>query len=185
MTPTPVVAAAALPVRAAGGVLAAVGALALVGGGLAVGGIASGGEGPSVAREAPPGGAWAAAASFGPVSVQRVERFIGVAHGGGHGDPGARSDRVRVSLTLTNRGPATVPFSPGQFRLRLDRLGTTVTATRPNGPPGSIAAGQTLRQRLTFVVPAPRTSFTLVFDDLGRATPLPIGLGAFPVRRKD
>jgi hypothetical protein len=169
--------------RAAVGVLALVGALALVGSGLALGVIASGGERPSVAREAPPGGAWDAAGSFGPVSVQRVERFVGVPHPG-HGHSTAGSDRLRVSLTVTNRGRATVPLSPGQFRLGLDRVGTTVPATRPNPPPRSVAAGQTLRQRLTFVVPAASTSFTLVFNDLGRATPLPIGLGAFPVGRK-
>jgi hypothetical protein len=146
--------------------------------------IIAGRERPNVTREAPASGAWNAAASFGPVSVQRVERFAGAPHGG-HGDPHARSDRIRVSLTLTNRGRATVPFSPGQFRLRLDRVGTTVTATRPDPPPGSIAAGQTLRERLTFAVPVSRTSFTVVFDDLGRATPLPIGLGALPIPRKD
>jgi hypothetical protein len=161
-------------------VLATVGALALAGAGLALAALAAR-ERPSVTRDAPASGAWDAVASFGPVSVQRVERFVGAPHVG-HGDPNARADRIRVSLTVTNRGRVKVAFSPGQFRLRLDRAGTTVTATRPNPPPGSIAAGQTLRQRLTFVVPAPRTSFTIVFDDLGRATPLPIGLGAFPVR---
>jgi hypothetical protein len=169
--------------RAAIGALTAVGALAVVGVGLALGVLASGGERPSVVREAPPGGAWKAAASFGPVSVERVERFVGVAHDG-HGHAGARSDRIRVSLTLANRGRTALPFSPGQFRLRLDRAGTTLTATRPNPPPGAIGAGQTLRQRLTFVVSVPSTSFTLVFNDLARATPLPIGLGAFDVPRK-
>jgi hypothetical protein len=161
-------------------VFAAVGALALVGAGLALVALAAGRERPSVTRDAPASGAWDAAASFGPVSVQRVERFVGAPHGG-HGDPNARSDRIRVSLTLRNRERPTVPFSPGQFRLRIDRVGTTVPATRPNPPPGSIAAGQTLRQQLTFVVPVPGTSLTLVFNDLGRATPLAIGLGAFPV----
>jgi hypothetical protein len=165
-------------------VLATVGALALVGAGLTLAVLAAGRGRPSVTRDAPSSGAWDAAASFGPVSVQRVERFAGAPHAG-HGDPNARSDRIRVSLTLTNRGRASVPFSPGQFRLRLDRVRTTVTATRPNPPPGSIAAGQSLRQRLTFVVSIPRTSFTLVFDDLGRATPLAIGLGEFPVPSKD
>jgi hypothetical protein len=162
-------------------VLATVGALALAGAGLALAALAAGRERPSVTRDAPASGSWDAEASFGPVSVQRVERFVGAPHIA-HGDPNAREDQIRVSLTVTNRGRAKVPFSPGQFRLRLNRAGTTVTATRPNPPPGSIAAGQTLRQRLTFVVPVPRTSFTLVFDDLGRATPLRIGLGAFPVR---
>jgi hypothetical protein len=170
--------------RLAAGVLAVVATMALAGVWLGLGVIASGGDPASVARDAPPGGAWDAATSFGPVSVRRVERFVGVPHLG-HGASTVRSDRIRVSLTLTNRGQAAVPFSPGQFRLRLDALGTTVPATRPDPPPSAIAGGQTLHQRLSFVVPLPPTSFTLSFDDLGRATPLRIRLGAFPLPRKN
>jgi hypothetical protein len=183
MPPTATTPGAELPVRAAAGVLAVVGGLALVGVWLALGAIRSGGEQPIVAREAPLGGAWDAAASFGPLSVQRVERFAG-APNSGHGHSSVGSDRIRVSLTVKNRTRAAVPFSPGQFRLRLDRLGRTLSATRPNPPPGLIGGRQTLRQRLTFLVPFPRTSFSLVFDDLGRAKPVVIALGAFKAARK-
>jgi hypothetical protein len=173
------------PVRAAGAVIGAVCALAAGGGVLAVAVLAGGGERPAAVREAPASGAWAARASFGPVSVQRLERFSGPPHGGGHLGSPTGSDRIRVSLKLSNRGRAAMPFSPGQLRLRLDGTGTTVPPTRPNPPPGSIAAGQTLEQRLTYVVPAPQRSFALRFDDLGRRKPLAIELGSLNHPRKD
>ena len=171
--------------RTAAAAIAAVGALAIAGGVLAVGGLAFGGERPDVARGAPAAGGWEAPASFGPVSVQRIERFAGLRHGAGHAGANARSDRIRVSLTVTNHRQKAVPFSPGQLRLRLEGAGTTVPATNPNPPPGFIAAGQSLRQRLTFVVPAPRARFSLVFDDVNRATPLAIALGSLPYPIKE
>jgi hypothetical protein len=178
MTPTATIGVAGAPIRAATAVVAAVGALAVGGGGLVVAGLGSG-ERPSVVREAPASAAWDATTSVGPMSVQRVERFAGPPHGGGHGAT-ERSDRIRVSLTLTSTRKRRVPFSPGQFRLRLDGSGVTVAATRPNPPPASIAAGETLRPQLTFVVPAASASFALVFDDVGRPRPLPIVLGSLP-----
>jgi hypothetical protein len=172
------------PIRAARAVVAMTGALALGGAALAVVGMLTGGERPDVVREAPRAAAWDASTSIGPMSVQRVERFAGPPHGAGHAGADGRSDRIKVSVTLTNDRHRRRPFSPGQFRLRLNDAGTTVTATRPNPPPGSIAAGQTLRQRLTFVVPAPRSAFTLVFDDIGRAAPVRVELGSLPGRRE-
>ena len=185
MTSIATTAVAGAPIRAATAVMATVGALAVGGGALAVAGPGFGGERPSVVREAPAAGAWDASTSVGPMSVQRVARFAGPPHGGGHAGADEGSDRIRVSFTLANDRGRTVPFSPGQFRLRIDGTGTTVTATQPNPPPGFIEAGQSLRHRLTFAVPATRASFTLVFDDLGRATPLPIELGSLPGGRKE
>ncbi len=175
------------PVRVAVAVLAACGLLAVAGGALSLTVLVSGEHGPRpiATREAPAGGAWAPASSFGQIAVERVERIAGRPHGPGHADPEARSDQIRVSVTLTNRLRRRIAYSPGQFRLRLPDAGTTISATNPNPPPGSIAAGQKLRQRLTFIVPAARTRFTVVFDDLGRAAPIPIALGSLPSQRKD
>jgi hypothetical protein len=166
-------------------VIGVVCALAAGGGVLAAAALAGGAERPAVVREAPAPGAWAARASFGPVSVQRLERFTGAPHGAGHLASPSGADRVRVTLKLSNRGRDAMPFSPGQLRLRLDGVGTTVPPTRPNPPPGSIAAGQTLEQRLTYVVPASLTSFALSFADLGSASPLAIELGGLARPRKD
>jgi hypothetical protein len=125
-----------------------------------------------------------ASASFGPVAVERLERFRGGARdGGGHAEAGAGADRIRVSLTLANRRPRTLPYSPGQFRLHLGGSRATVPPTRPSPPPGAIGAGRSLPQRLTFVVPAARRSFALVFDDLDRAKPLSIELGSLIPRK--
>jgi hypothetical protein len=182
MTQTALTGPGTPPVRVAGAVIGAACLLALGGGGLAVAGLASG-ERPVAAREAG-AGRWTVATSYGPVSVERLERFRGGPHaGGGHGRAPAGADRIRVSLDLTNRGRRTLPFSPGQFRLRLGGSSATVPPTRPTPPPGSIAAGQTLRQRPTFVVPASQRSFALVFDDLNRPRPRSIELGPLIPRK--
>lgn len=161
-------------------VLAAALALALAGGVLALGQLASGGHAlPALVLDrAPFAGAWDGRASFGPVAVERIERHS--ARSAGHAGGAAELDEIAVSLTVRNEGTAAVPYSPGQFRLRLAD-GATVTAIRPNPPPGSLVAGETLRQRVAFLVPARPLSPTLVFDDLGTGRPLRLGLG--PVGR--
>jgi hypothetical protein len=179
------------PVRAAAAVIGTVCALAAGGGVLAAAALAGGAERPVVVREAPAPGAWTARASSGPVSVKRLERLTGAPHGAGHVDFAGHvtttsgADRIRVTVTVANSGRRTMPYSPGQLRLRLGGVGTTVPPTRPNPPPGSIAAGETLEQRLTYVVPAQLTSFALTFADLGRAAPLAIELGRLARPRKD
>ena len=122
------------PVRAAGAVIGTVCALAAGGGILAAAALA-GAERPAVVREAPAPGAWSARASFGPVSVKRLERLTGAPHGAGHLASPSGADRIRVTVTLANRGRRTMPYSPGQLRLRLDGVGTTVPPTRPDPPP--------------------------------------------------
>ena len=108
----------------------------------------------TTAKTAPSAGAWNAHVSFGALTVRRVERTAGTTHGAGHAIEGDRHDEVRVLLHLGNRRAQAVAFSPGQLRLRVDGSGATVPPLRPNPPPGSIAAAETVDQRLTFVVPA-------------------------------
>jgi hypothetical protein len=142
------------------------------------------GSRPIATRESPGGGAWTALTSFGPVGVERIERIAGPLHGSGHADAGGRTDQVRVLVTAVNRLGRTIPYSPGQFRLRTEDTGTTTSATNPNAPPDSIAPGQKVRQRLTFVVPGDRTRFSVVFDDLSGATPVQIALGSLPGQKE-
>jgi hypothetical protein len=169
------------PVRAAAAVVGVVLVLALAGAGLAAWSLVD--HTPTVTGTPPFDGAWSATASFGPIRVASVERAAGSEFAGGHHTADEKVDELRVSLQVSNRRDREVPYSPGQFRLRLGR--TTITSVRPNPPPDAIRAGQTLRQDLVFVVPARRAAFTLVYDDLGRPRPLSIALGSLPTARKE
>jgi hypothetical protein len=169
------------PLRAAGAVVGIVLALALVGAGLAAWSLID--HTPTVTGAPPFQGAWNATTSFGPIDVGHVERAAGTEFAGGHHTADEKVDELRVSLRLSNRLGRDIPYSPGQFRVRLGR--TTITSVRPNPPPAVIRAGQTVRQDLVFVVPARRSAFTLVFDDLGRPRPLSIALGSLPTARKE
>jgi hypothetical protein len=172
---------AAAPLRAAAAVVGVVLALALAGAALAAWSLVD--HTPTVNGAPPFSGAWHTAASFGPIRVGHVERAAGDEFAGGHHTADEKVDELRVSLRVTNRLGRDVPYSPGQFRVRLGR--TTVTSVRPNPPPAVIRAGQTLRQELVFVVPARRAAFILVFDDLARPRPLSIALGSLPTARKE
>ena len=172
--------AARPPVRTAGAVLGCAAVLALAGAVLAIGELTSGGHAVPrlVLDEEPFAGAWDEPASFGRVTVQQIERSAAGSHG--HAGRAAEVDELAVSVMVANTRGRPVPFSPGQFRLRL-RNGTTVTALRPNPPPGSVGARATLRQRVAFLVPSRPLAPALVFDDLGSTRPLRLELG--PVGR--
>ena len=124
---------------------------------------------------------WRAAASFGPLTVERVER-------GGHGErhasahesePGAdRSDVVRVEVRLANRLDRAVVFSPGQFRLRVRGARGTISPIDPRWVPGSIGPGESITQPLAFLLATRLTELTLEFADLGEPRPLSIRLGS-------
>jgi hypothetical protein len=169
------------PVRAATTVLAVVAVLTVAGAGLGLRGITA--HDPTVDGRPPFAGAWNAHASFGPVRVEAVKRVANDELAGGHHTAQEKVDELRVTVRAENRLGRRIPYSPGQFRVRLGA--TTITSVRPNPPPNSIGAGDSVSQQLTFVVPARRSAYTLVFDDLGRRTPLSIALGSLPTARKE
>jgi hypothetical protein len=169
------------PVRAVATVLAAVALLTVAGAVLGLRAVST--HDPAVDGRAPFAGAWNAAASFGPVRFEEVKRIAAAEFAGGHHTAQETVDELRVTVRAENRLDRRIPYSPGQFRVRVGA--TTITSVRPNPPPDSIAAGDAVSQRLTFVVPARRAAFTLVFDDLGRRTPLSIALGSMPSARKE
>jgi hypothetical protein len=169
------------PVRAAAAVLGVVALLAIAGAALGVRALTA--HDPTVSGRPPFAGAWDADASFGPIRVEQVERVANDELAGGHHTAQEKVDELRVSITVANRLDRRIPYSPGQFRVRLGT--TTITSLRPNPPPNSIAAGGTVSQRLSFVVPARRSAYTLLFDDLGRRGPLSIALGSLPTARKE
>jgi hypothetical protein len=166
----------------AAALLSAVAALALAGAVISVvmlsGGLRHDGAGRVTSLAPQPG--WKAAASFGPLTVERVERGAGGAHASAHeAEPGAvRSDVVRVEVRLGNRLDRPVVFSPGQFRLRVRGARGTISAVDPRRTPGSIGTGDTLAQPLAFMVPAPLTDLTLEFADLDTPRPVSIHLGS-------
>jgi hypothetical protein len=174
-------AAPAPPVRAAAAVVTVVALLAIAGAALGVRSLAA--HDPTVNGAPPFAGAWNADASFGPIRVEQVKRVANDEFTGGHHTAQEKVDELRVSIEIANRLGRRIPFSPGQFRVQLG--GITYTSVRPNPPPNSIGAGDTVRQRLTFVVPARRSTYTLLFDDLGRPRPLTIALGSLPTARKE
>lgn len=169
------------PVRAAAAVVIVVALLAIVGAALGARGLNA--HDPTVNGTPPFAGAWNADASFGPIRVEDVNRVANDEFTGGHHTAQEKVDELRVTVKIANHLDRRIPFSPGQFRVRLD--GITFTSVRPNPPPNSIGAGDSVRQQLTFVVPARRSAYTLLFDDLGRPRPLSIALGSLPTARKD
>jgi hypothetical protein len=169
------------PVRAAAAVVGIVLMLAIAGAGLAAWSLVD--HTPTVTGAPPTPGAWNARATFGPLRVDHVERAAADRFAGGHHTADEKVDELRVSVDVTNTLGRRIPYSPGQFRLRLGP--TTVTSVHPNPPPAALRAGATVRQDLVFVVPARRSAFTLVFDDLDRPRPLSIALGTLPTARKE
>jgi hypothetical protein len=134
----------------------------------------------SVVREPPSATAWRADASFGPIAAERVERSLAHTFDAHHGSTDARSDKLVVRVRLRNRGGRDIPFSPGQFRLEAVDAGTTVTAIDPSPPPGSIAAGKTLRTDVAFLVGVAHRRFALVFQDALSSRRIRIALGLIP-----
>lgn len=169
------------PVHAAHAVITAIAALALAGTVLAARALVVGGHHPVavVVRQAPGDGAWRSATSFGDVRVERIERFAAAAPGRTHDGHVTTADELRLSVTLTNRLRAAVPFSAGQFRLRPASTRTTVAPVRATPRPGGLAPGAA-RERIAFRVDGRDDAYSLVFDDLARARPVRIDVGSVP-----
>jgi hypothetical protein len=157
-----------------------VGAVAVVGVALGLQTLMSAQGHPSVVREAPFPGAWKAAAGFGPIEAERVERSASHLVNAHHGHGDAPHEQIVVSVRLANRGAQGVAFSPGQFRLLVVGPGTTTTAIDPNAKPDSIGPGRTLRTDVSFLVHRADRRFALVFDDALAARQLRIALGVIP-----
>ena len=163
----------------AAALLAAVTALALAGAVISFTVLAGGPRHGAVTSLAPAPG-WHASASFGPLTVESVERGADRGHAGAHAfEPGTGdSDVLRVDVRLDNRLDRAVVFSPGQFRLRVRGARGTISAIDPLRTPGSIGPGESLTEPLAFLVSSRLTDLTLEFADLGAPRPLSIRLGS-------
>jgi hypothetical protein len=161
-------------------VLVVVGALALAGGVIAVLELVRGEQPAGVVREPSTGGAWQVATGFGSVAVERVQRLPGSGHSTHPQDPDGRPDEVRLRVRVDNALGRAVPYSPGQLRLRPGGAGAGTSPLEPQAGPGSIAAGDSLSQEISYLVPEGRTRLWLLVDDLTAPRPLSIALGEVP-----
>lgn len=135
------------------------------------------------------------ATSFGTVTLLQVARLtLGAAGGtqaGSHGaahDPlapgkppvpsrvhGAWTDAVAIDVEVRNRLPVTMALSPGQFRLRVDRTGPTVSLYDADRPAGTVAAHSTTALRIRYLAPGPEHGLTLDFEDVRDARTVRLG----------
>jgi hypothetical protein len=66
-------------------------------------------------------------------------------------------------------------LSPGQFRIRVDRGGPTVSLYSADRDAGPLEPGSTARMRISYLVPPPDRLLSLEFADTGAAATLRLG----------
>ena len=124
--------------------------------------------------------------SFGSVSLLGWSRHTltqGAAHGGHHASSvpvpsavhGAWTDAVVVDVEVHNGTQNPVELSPGQFRVRVDDEGPTVSLYRADRVPGAMAAGTTATLRISYLAPPRERALSLEFADAGAMATLGLG----------
>lgn len=123
--------------------------------------------------------------AFGRVAVVRARRMhrsgaVGQRHGqvahsaGPDGlDPQhlVWSDYVRVDIEVENTSPRPVLLSPGQFRLRVNDTGPTVSLYDAGHQVLALAAGTTLTTWVGFLAPPEEPGFGVEYTEAGAAMP--------------
>jgi hypothetical protein len=87
---------------------------------------------------------------------------------------------VVVDLEVHNRLRRPVELSPGQFRVRLDRDGSTVSLYSSDREAAPLAPGETRTLQISYLAPPPDRTLSLLFDDTGSRGPVDLG----PVGRR-
>ena len=124
--------------------------------------------------------------SFGSVSLLGWSRHALTQAGSHRGhdvssDPvpsavhGAWTDAVLVDVEVHNGTRNPMELSPGQFRVRVDDDGPTVSLYRADRVPGAMAAGTTATLRISYLVPPKGRALSLEFADAGAMTTLGLG----------
>lgn len=129
--------------------------------------------------------------SFGSVALLGTSRLVlapaGTAshgHASGHAvsqEPvasavhGAWTDAVVVDLEVHNGLRRAMELSPGQFRVRVDADGPTVSLYSADRDAGPVAAGSTTKLRIRYLVPPPDRLLSLEFADTESTTPVALG----------
>jgi hypothetical protein len=88
---------------------------------------------------------------------------------------GAWTDAVDVDVEVHNGSRAPMELSPGQFRVRVDGNGPTVSLYRADRAPGAVAAGSTTTMRISYLAPPQGRRLSLEFDDAVAMTTLELG----------
>jgi hypothetical protein len=88
---------------------------------------------------------------------------------------GAWTDAVVVDVELHNGMSRPMELSPGQFRVRVDEKGPTVSLYSADRDPGPLEPGSTTAMQITYLVPPPDRGLALEFSDAGALTALLLG----------
>jgi hypothetical protein len=88
---------------------------------------------------------------------------------------GAWTDAVVVDVEVHNGGRTPMELAPGQFRVRVDEDGPTVSLYRADRVAGAMAAGTTATMRISYLVPPKGRDLSLEFADAGAMTTLGLG----------
>jgi hypothetical protein len=75
-------------------------------------------------------------------------------------------------------------LSPGQFRVRLDNDGPTVSLYRADRPAGPVAPGSTTTMRISYLAPPRGRPLALEFDDAAAMRTLAVGRLDDPTRER-
>jgi hypothetical protein len=88
---------------------------------------------------------------------------------------GAWTDAVMVEVEVHNGSQRAIELSPGQFRMRVDGDGPTVSLYRADRVPGAMAPRSTTTMRISYLAPPPDHPLSLEFADAGAMTTLGLG----------
>jgi hypothetical protein len=88
---------------------------------------------------------------------------------------GAWTDAVDVDVEVHNGSRVPMELSPGQFRVRVDGDGPTVSLYRADRAAGQVAAGSSTTLRISYLAPPQGQRLSLEFDDAVAMTTLALG----------
>lgn len=132
------------------------------------------------------------ATTFGTVALLGSTRHVLAARGAAHGHAtteggrpaesirpsavhGAWTEAVVVDVAVRNDLRSPMELTAGQFRVRVDDDGPTVSLYAADRPPGPLAGGSGARMRITYLAPPPEHGLTLEFADTDAPEPLRLG----------
>ena len=135
-------------------------------------------------RSAPPTRGHGAWTSFGTVALLGWSRLALAAGAPGHAPVhehvhgpaasavpvpsavhGAWTDAVVVDVQVHNGSRSPIELSPGQFRVRVDEDGPTVSLYSADRSSGALEAGSTSTLSISYLVPPPGPELSLEFAD--------------------
>ena len=88
---------------------------------------------------------------------------------------GAWTDAAVVDVEVHNGSRSPVALSPGQFRLRVDGGGPTVSLYSADRDAGPVEPGSTTTVRIRYLVPPPDRGLSLEFADPDAGAPVRLG----------